>query len=307
MKTLLAKLMAGSLMVPLAMVPATAEEPESPPPPTMGSVLEAARASDWMPLDQENTLYMELAGGEVIIRLAPEFAPAHVANIKTLVREGFFDGLVVVRSQENYVVQWGDPAEEEADRRPMKDGKAALPAEFDRVVGDDLDLTRLPDGDVYASVVGFVNGFPVAMDSDAGRIWLAHCYSMMGAGRAEGADSGSGAELYVVTGHSPRHLDRNVTLVGRVLRGMEVLTTLPRGTGNLGFYEDPKEYVPIESIRVGSDLPESERAQLEVLRTDTRTFHDLVESRRNRHESWFVEPTGRISLCNVPIPVRETE
>ena len=108
----------------------------------------------------------------------------------------------------------------------------------------------------------------------------------------------------MVTGHSPRHLDRNVTLAGRVVEGMEHLTTLPRGTGNLGFYEDPSEYVPIESIRLGSDLPEAERAHLEILRTDTRTFHDLVKARRSRLDPWFVEPTGRISLCNVPIPVR---
>lgn len=294
---------------PLLLVTTTVaeEEAEPAPPPTMGSVLEASQSTDWMPLDQANTLYMKLPGGQVVIRLAPEFAPQHVANIKALVQEGYFDGLVIVRSQENYVVQWGDPAEEEADRRPMVKGKNALSAEFDRVVPHNLALTRLPDGDVYADVVGFVNGFPMAMDSHTGRVWMTHCYSMMGAGRAEGADTGSGAELYIVTGHSPRHLDRNVTLAGRVVQGMEVLTTLPRGTGDLGFYEDPSEYVPIESMRLGSDLPKEEQAHLEILRTDTRTFHDLVESRRNRHESWFATPTGRISLCNVPIPVRPVD
>lgn len=270
----------------------------------MGEVLEASQPTDWMPLDQANTLYMQLPGGQVIIRLAPEFAPQHVANIKALVKEGFFDGLSVVRSQENYVAQWGDPAAEEADQKPMKKGKRALPAEFDRAVADDLPVTILKDGDVYAPQVGFAASFPVALDPDKGRMWLTHCYSMLGAGRAEGADSGSGAELYVVTGHSPRHLDLNVTLAGRVLQGMEILTTLPRGTGGLGFYEDPGEYVPIESIRLGSDMPENGRVQLEILRTDTPTFEALVEARRNRHESWFVHPTGRISLCNVPIPVR---
>jgi peptidylprolyl isomerase len=215
--------------------------------------------------------------------------------------------LFVVRSQENYVAQWGDPAAEEADQKPMKQGKRALPPEFDRAVGDDLQVTVLPDGDVYAPQVGFAAGFPVAVDPQKGRMWLAHCYSMMGAGRAEESDSGSGAELYVVTGHSPRHLDLNVTLAGRVVQGMEVLTTLPRGTGGLGFYEAPEEYVPIESIRLGSDLLEAERAHLEILRTDTPTFEALIEARRNRHESWFLNPTGKISLCNVPIPVRAVE
>jgi len=293
--------------LPLLLVVRVAAEEEAEPtaPPTMGSVLEASQPSDWMPLDQANTLYMLLPGGRVVIRLAPEFAPKHVANIKMLVEEGYFDGLVIVRSQENYVVQWGDPAEEDADQRPIGKGKRALPAEFDRPIGDDVPVTLLPDGDVYAKQAGFALGLPVALDPESGRMWLAHCYSMMGAGRAEGADSGSGAELYVVIGHSPRHLDLNVTLAGRVVQGMEILSTLPRGTGGLGFYEDPKEYVPIESIRLGSDLPAAARANLEILRTDTPTFKALVESRRNRHESWFLEPTGHISLCNVPIPVRQ--
>jgi peptidylprolyl isomerase len=289
----------------LLAIPVLAEEAESPTPPTMGEVLEASQPSDWMPLDQANTLYMQLPGGRVVIRLAPEFAPNHVANIKALVREGYFDGLFVVRSQENYVAQWGDPAEEEAEQKPMREGKRSLAAELDRAMSDELPVTLLPDGDVYAPQVGFAASFPVALDPDRGRMWLAHCYSMLGAGRGDASDSGSGAELYVVTGHSPRHLDRNVTLAGRVVQGMEVLTTLPRGTGELGFYDDPKEFVPIESIRLGSDLPEPERAHLEILRTDTPTFEALVESRRNRHDSWFLNPTGHISLCNVPIPVRE--
>ena len=295
---------AAAALLLLLSIPVTAEDAEPKSPPSMPEILEASQPSDWMPLDQANTLYMGLPRGRVVIRLAPEFAPKHVANIKALVQEGYFDGLVIVRSQENYVVQWGDPVEEEADQRPMKKGKRALPAEFDRPMGDDVPVTLLPDGDVYARQVGFALGLPVALDPESGRMWLAHCNSMLGAGRAEGADTGSGAELYVVIGHSPRHLDLNVTLAGRVLQGMEVLSTFPRGTGGLGFYEDPKEYVKIESIRLGSDLPEAERSHLEILRTDTATFEALVESRRNRHESWFVEPTGHISVCNVPLPVR---
>jgi peptidylprolyl isomerase len=127
---------------------------------------------------------------------------------------------------------------------------------------------------------------------------------MLGVGRGMEPGSGTGAELYVVTGHSPRHLDRNVVLVGRVVQGMELLSTLPRGTGSLGFYESAEEYVPIESIRFASDVAVAERIRLSILRTDTDTFSDLVEARRYRAEDWFVDPTNKISLCNVPIPVR---
>jgi peptidylprolyl isomerase len=107
-----------------------------------------------------------------------------------------------------------------------------------------------------------------------------------------------------VIGHAPRHLDRNVTLFGRVIRGMELLSALPRGTGAMGFYEKPEQRVPIKSIRVASDVPAGERSDLEVLRTDTVTFRNLIESRRNRHEPWFQFQSGRIEIGNVPLPVR---
>jgi hypothetical protein len=78
-------------------------------PQTMADILAASKPSDWRPLDPENTLYLELTSGRVVIELAPAFAPRHVANVKALVREGYFNGLAIVRSQDNYVVQWGDP------------------------------------------------------------------------------------------------------------------------------------------------------------------------------------------------------
>ncbi|MDX1501392.1 MAG: peptidylprolyl isomerase [Thermoanaerobaculia bacterium] len=276
-------------------------------PPTMGEVLAASQASDWRPLDPDHTLYMDLPGGRVVIALAPELAPRHVANIETLVKQGYFDGLAVVRSQENYVVQWGDPAAEPEERRSLGEAARSLAPEWERPLDGATHLTCLPDPDPYAPRVGFVHGMPVGVDPEKRRIWQAHCYATVGVGRGVAADSGSGAELYVVIGHAPRHLDRNVTLVGRVVQGMEHLSTLPRGTGPLGFYESEEERVPIRSVRLGSQLPETERASLELLRTDTEAFERLIASRRTRSEEWFVDPTGRIGLCNVPLPVRERE
>jgi peptidylprolyl isomerase len=168
----------------------------------------------------------------------------------------------------------------------------------------DLPFTRLPDGDVYAPEVGFSNGLPVARDPKAGKTWLAHCYGMVGAGRDNGVDSGSGAELYVVIGEAPRQLDRNIAVVGRVVQGMELLASLPRGTGALGFYEKPEQRVAIKSVRLVADVSEAERTPLQLLRTDTPTFTALVESRRNRNDDWYKVPAGRIGLCNVPLPVR---
>jgi cyclophilin family peptidyl-prolyl cis-trans isomerase len=270
------------------------------PQPTMGEVLAASKPSDWRPLDPANTLYLEVPAGRVVIELKPEFAPLHVGNIKTFVRARYFDGLPVLRVQENYVAQWGDPE----NRHPIPPGVGKVAPEFDSPLPPHMAFTRLPDGDVYAPEIGFSDGFPAARSPKLHLTWLAHCYGMVGVGRDLDVESGSGAEMYVVIGHSPRHLDRNVALVGRVVKGMELLSSLPRGSMEMGFYAKNETPLPIKSIRIEADVPLPERTPLEVLRTDTPTFAALIESRRNRPEEFFKVKSERIEVCNVPIPVR---
>ncbi|MBB1089531.1 peptidylprolyl isomerase [Lysobacter sp. SG-8] len=272
----------------------------------MQEILDASQASDWRRPDPAHTLYLELDSGRVVIELAPAFAPAHVANIEQLAKEGYWDGLSINRSQDNFVVQWGDAAENEADRKPLGEARATLPAEFERDA-DGLAFHVLPDADGWAAQVGFAGGFPAGRDTAAGLAWMAHCYGAVGAGRDVAADSSNGTELYVVTGQSPRQLDRNITVVGRVIDGMERLSVLPRGTGPLGFYEDAGQRTPIRAIHLASDVPDAERSALEVLRTDTPLFDELVEARRNRRDGWYKRPAGHIDLCNVPIPTRAVE
>lgn len=271
------------------------------PHPSMPEVLAASKPADWRPLDPDATLYLDLPKGRVVIEFAPGFAPLHVANIKALVRAHYFDGLPVLRVQDNYVAQWGDPE----GRRPLPPGVGKVAPEFDRPLTPPLAFTPLPDGDVYAPEVGFSDGFPVARSPALKRVWLAHCYGMVGVGRDLDVESGSGAELYVVIGHAPRHLDRNVALVGRVVKGMELLSSLPRGSGEMGFYAKGEVPVAIDSIRLAADVPDPEREHLEVLRTGSATFAALVESRRNRPEDFFRSAAGHIDLCNVPLAVRE--
>jgi len=285
---------------------ATAQKAAAKPmekPKSMQEILDATKPADWRALDPANTLYLDLASGRVVIELAPAFAPAHVANIRTLAKEGYWNGLSINRSQDNFVVQWGDGEEDEKRRKPLGSAKAKLPAEFERA-GKGVKFDRLPDSDGWAPQIGFTGGFPAARDPQAGKAWLAHCYGAIGAGRDVAADSSNGTELYVVTGQSPRQLDRNITLIGRVVQGIEFLSVLPRGTGPLGFYEKPEQRTPIKAIRLASDVPENERVPLELLRTDTPAFTQLVEARRNRRDEWYKRPAGHIDLCNVPLPVR---
>lgn len=258
-------------------------------------VLAQSAATDWRPLDPESTLYLETPTGQVVIELAA-FAPAHVARIRALARLAPPLATAVVRVQENYVVQWAPTPE-----APKL--VAALPAEYTRTSAD-LPFFKLDDGDVYAPEVGWTLGLPTARDPQLGTAWLTHCYGMVGVGRDMPPDTGDGSELYVVSGHAPRHLDRNLAVVGRIVQGMELLTSLPRGTEALGFYAKPEQRAPFKSVRVAADVPQAERTQLEILRTDTQTWADFVAARRNRRETFFAVPTGRVELCNVAVPVR---
>lgn len=279
--------------------------PAAAPALTMGEILAASAADEWRTLDPQQTLYLELDTGRVVIELAPAYAPAHVANIKALVAEHYFDGLAILRVQDNFVVQWGDPDGEDAARaRPVRQAQRTLPGEFTRAWDAQLPFTRLPDADGFAPEAGFSEGFPAGRDPLGRTTWLAHCYGMLGVGRGNADDSGGGTELYVVIGHAPRQLDRNITVAGRVVAGMELLSALPRGPAPMGFHEDPARRTPIRTIRLAAAVPASERTALELLRTDSASFRALIEARRNRKDEWYKVPAGHIDLCNVPLPTR---
>jgi cyclophilin family peptidyl-prolyl cis-trans isomerase len=310
MNTMKSALLAG-LVAMLAMQVASAAaadkkaEKELPPKPGVGDVLKGSKPGDWRPLDPQNTLYLELPSGRVVIEMAPAFAPNHVRNIKALAREHYFDGLAILRSQDNFVVQWGDPNEDNDKVRKVKSAQQTLAAEFTVPVSKDTPFTRMPDRDGYAPQVGHANGFPAGRDPKAGRTWLAHCYGMVGVARGNESDSGGGTGLYVVTGHAPRQLDRNITVVGRVVAGMPLLSTLPRGPAPMGFYDKPELQVPIVAVKVAADVPEAERVRLEVMRTDSAAYQAVLDAQRNRGGPWNKFSPAYLDLCNAQIPVRE--
>ncbi|MBP8134182.1 MAG: peptidylprolyl isomerase [Pseudoxanthomonas sp.] len=299
----------GLLALALALAvatPALAQDAQQPPKrKSAKEIIDAAPASAWRDLDPANTLYMELPTGRVIIELAPGFAPEHVANIKTMAKGGFWDGLTIYRSQDNFVVQFGDAEGEEAGKaKPYPTGtRTRLPAEFTRST-EGARFDKLPDIDGWAPQVGFIDGMPAARDPKAGKAWITHCYGVLGAGRNNAPDSSIGAELYVVIGQAPRALDHQLSVVGRVVKGMDLLSTIPRGPEPMGFYQKPEQRAPIKAIRLASEVPAAERTPLQLLRTDSQAFIDATEARRNRVDDFYTVPAGHIDLCNVALPVR---
>ena len=288
--------LAALLLSSLCFFPALAKSP--------AEILKDSPKTDWRPIDPQNTLLMDLNGNQVIIELAPKFAPKHVANIRTLAHEGYWDGLAVVRVQDNFVTQWGDPNEDDKDKVKSLGGAAAhLPAEFS-VPFKRLPFSKLSDRDGWAPVTGWVEGFPVAADPKQDKAWITHCYGVVGAGRNMEIDSSTGAELYAIIGQSPRMLDLNITVVGRVLRGMEYLSALPRGEAPMGMYDKPEQLVPIKSVKFLADLPPDQRPKLEVLKTGSKTWKDYLESRRNPPDEFHVYKANFTNVCNVTVPVR---
>ena len=290
------------ILLSLTLVASTtfaAEPPAAPKPLTTAEIIASAKPEDWRRLDPADTLYVDLAGGRVIIELSRHYAPAHVAAIKSFAQARYWDGLAINRVQDNFVVQWGDPD----GVKPLPKDLKPIPPEFSRPVDKALPFTAMPDIDGWAKQVGFTDGMAAARAK--GQQWLAHCYGAIGVGRDNEPDSGHGNELYVVIGQSPRQLDGNVAVVGKVWRGMELLSSLPRGTeGGLGLYAKPEQRAPIK-VRLASEVPAAERTNLEVLREDRAVFAAFVEARRNRQDAWYLHKAGHIDVCNVNVPVRE--
>lgn len=275
----------------------------APKPITPTDIVAAAPPNAWRTIDPTDLLVMRLkSGGRIVIQLASAFAPVHVANIQALARAHWWDKAAIYRVQDDYVVQWG----KNDSKDPLPTGVVAEPpAEYVRPLKG-LYVRPLGYPDDYSPRAGFADGWPIAYDPSFGTANLVHCYGYVGAGRDLSPDTGAGGELYAVIGHAPRHLDRNIALVGRVIEGIEHLSSLPRGTGDLGFYKYRSSDVPILSVRLGSDLPPAERPSFQYMDTSSAAFAAYVHARANRKDAFFIRPASGVDLCNAPVPVRRT-
>jgi peptidylprolyl isomerase len=293
-------------MRPLLLIPLialTAATQPAPKPKTPTEIIAEAPSSAWRTIPAEDLLVMELGNGSrAVIQLAPEFAPVHVANMRALARANWWDKAAIYRVQDNYVVQWGKNESED----PLPGGVVAQPpAEYHRPL-QGLDVHPLGFPDSYAPRAGYALGWPIGYDPTTGTANLAHCYAYVGVGRGLSPDTGTGGELYAVIGHSPRHLDRNIAVVGRVLAGIENLSSLPRGTEALGFYKERSQDVPIAWMRLASEMPAAERPSFQYLDTGSAAFAAYVRARANRSDDFFIRPAGGVDLCNAAVPVRPT-
>jgi peptidylprolyl isomerase len=265
----------------------------------------------WREVSADNLMLIATRYGTVAVELAPDFAPNHVARMRQLLRNHFYDGRSFYRVVDGFVAQGGadqdTSATPEAPVNPQHLQEwPPIKAELDTVLPKSAVFTPLGNADLFAPQAGFVNGFPAGRDPEDGKSWIIQCPGVFAFARDNAEDTAT-TEFYIVIGQAPRRLDRNLTAFGRVISGMQFLQKLNRGDADVaaGVIGDAAKRDPIISMSLASELPEKKRPHYQVLRTDSPTFADKLEQARHPPREFYHRPASpNLDVCGVPLPVR---
>ena len=168
------------------------------------------------PTNPENTLTIELKDGNVVIELYPDVAPKHVERIKTLVKEGKYDGVVFHRVIDGFMAQTGD----------IKFGNSS---------SNDFDLRRAgTGGSDLPDLKQEFNSLP----HDRGTLSM-----------ARSSDPNSANSQFFICFKAAPFLDRQYTVFGKVVEGMEYVDKIKRGDeNNNGAVSDPDKIISFKSL-----------------------------------------------------------
>jgi len=249
-----------------------------------------ARAQGWTPLDPEDLLVIDTTKGRILVAMSPDLAPKAVERVKLLAREHVYDGLLFHRVIEGFVDQTGNPNNHDGGVSSHPD----LAPEFvARLEPGRFSPVRLASD----SQQGFVGAVPVEAVSaaEAGRsadgklrLWGAYCPGVAGMGRQ--ADPGSAnSEIFFVR-DSSRRLDRDYTVWGKVVVGLERVRAMAVG-------EPPAEPDRMIKVRVASDLALNDRPKVEIMEAKSPAFQTLIGQVRTAKGADF-------TVCDLDLPVR---
>jgi len=252
----------------------------------------------------DNLLYLELDIGLVIIELNPLFAPKHVAQIKKLSRENFYNGLSFYRVIDGFVAQGGTSIDEDNGNLDfeIKNKSLQLPIEPRITSTGDKKFSLVQSPDMFAAQTGFIEGFATAKNNDDSLTWLTQCPGVIGMSRNNAPNTAT-TDFYIVIGQAPRYLDSITTIFGRVIHGMDIVQKINRGNANKnGMFDNNSQATTIKSISVASDLPKNKQFNIMIERTDTISFKNKLSERRVRSDPFFYEkPPQVLDVCQVPI------
>jgi peptidylprolyl isomerase len=258
------------------------------------TVVAQDQASEYRVVEPDNTVYLYLDNGLVILELAPFMAPNHVAQFKALVAEGFYDGLDLYRVIDGFVVQGGDVSEQRES-----ENKSPLKAEFTRELEDNSAFNLVQTPEFLAEQTGFLYGFPAARSLTDKQEWLVHCPGALAMARNNDADSGT-TDFYIVIGQAPRHLDRNMSVFGQVVYGMQHTQAALRGERSVGggVIEDPSKRTKIVKALMAKEVPGNERMLVKMQIVDSESFANRLHSARKLDNPFFhYKGTGNLDVC----------
>lgn len=287
MRPFLALSMAATLIAPMAAV---------------------AQTPEWREVAPENLLVMETTEGRVLIELYPEVAPQHVERVRTLARQGFYDGVPFHRVMTGFMAQTGDPTGTGEGGSGLPDLLAEFtfrrgpePA-FAPVSGSDQSMRRPTGGQV-----GIFGALPISTQPDGqmfvtrdGRVdavaWF--CPGVVGAARTASNVNSSNSQFFIMTG-SQMSLNGQYTVWGHVVGPMDAVLALEPGDGQTGMVPEA-DRDRMTRVRIAADIPQGERPTARVLDVRSQRFQQLVEERRAAGGS-------RFSVCDLTLPAQVSD
>jgi peptidylprolyl isomerase len=275
-------------------VPASAAPQRPPAAPAVAAKSAGPSApgpSDWRSPDPNDVLVIDTNKGRIIVEMVPEVAPQHVARMRELAHENFFDGQRFFRVIEDFMDQTGDPQ----NSGQGGSSKPNVPAEFLFRRGADMPFTMAADQTV--AEIGFLKSLPITSQSMAMapltadqkvRAWVLYCQGVAGMARDSNEDSAN-SQFFLMRGPFPS-LERKYTAWGRVISGQDVVKAIKVGEP----VPDPQDRM--ERVRLLADLPEASRPKVRVIDPKGPWFKAEIERVRAAKGADF-------SACNVDIPV----
>lgn len=260
----------------------------------------SALAPDWRDVSPENLILVETTYGDIVIELNADFAPNHANQFRQLVRDDVYNGTRFYRVIDAFVAQGGLQDEEIIEKYPTVDN------ENDRPISE-AAFVPLGNADLFAPVVGHIDGFAVGRSETLGSEWLLHCPGALAMARDNDPDSG-GTEFYIVL-DAQRYLDRNLTVFGRVIDGMQYVQKLKRGVRAIesGVIQAPDQGDEIMSMTVAADMDPAIRPAYQIQAMPTQAFEDAKTAKRVREEDFFYrKPPEMLDICGFEVPVRKT-
>lgn len=249
---------------------------------------------EWRTPAQDDLVYIQLETGTVVIELAPFMAPNHVARFKNLVAEDFYDGLDFYRVIDGFVAQAGDHSE----TKPSEN-KSKLKPEFSRPTPEKSDFMLMQSPDFIAPQTGYLYGFTAGRDPQAKQEWLLHCPGAVAFARGEEADSAS-TEFYIVIGQATRHLDRNMSTIGRVIYGMPAVQALNRAKLNnaSGVIEDASKRSKILWAKLAKDIAAKDQLKILVQQQKSEQVKQRLSSAKTLDNAFYhFKGNGNLDLC----------